>query len=177
MCDRPLATYRPFEQSASSPASNRQSTGPEVGSSVWNVNVAVVDTDLSNGAIDMVPGSHKKFYKYWRFAMERPNRAAIRIPMRQGDVLVRNSNVWHRGMPNKTATPRPMLAFTWEDGGAQESDPFAVNGGNIAFRQNWFRPTRLGRLRERTFVAAPITYSTYRFVSSLFDGSKGYDHQ
>ena len=141
------------------------------------VNVAVVDTDLSNGAIDMVPGSHKKFYKYWRFAMERPNRAAIRIPMRQGDVLVRNSNVWHRGMPNKTATPRPMLAFTWEDGGAQESDPFAVNGGNIAFRQNWFRPTRLGRLRERTFVAAPITYSTYRFVSSLFDGSKGYDHQ
>jgi ectoine hydroxylase-related dioxygenase (phytanoyl-CoA dioxygenase family) len=140
-------------------------------------NVAVVDTDLSNGAIDMVPGTHKKFYKYWRFAMERPDRAAIRLPMQRGDVLVRNSNVWHRGMPNHTTVPRPMLAFTWEDGGSQQDDPFAVNGGKIAFRQNWFRSTPLGRLRERTFVTAPITYSTYRFVSSLFDGSKGYDHQ
>ena len=52
-------------------------------------NVAVVDTDLSNGAIDMVPGTQQKFYKYWRFALERPDRASIRIPMRQGDVLVR----------------------------------------------------------------------------------------
>jgi hypothetical protein len=141
------------------------------------VNVAVVNTDLENGAIDIVPGTHKKFYKYWRFAVERPDRAAIRVPMRQGDVLVRNSNVWHRGMPNHTLVPRPMLAFTWEDGGSHEADPFAVNGGKIAFRQNWFRPTFVGRLRERTFVTAPVTYSAYRFVSSLFDGTKGYDRQ
>lgn len=140
-------------------------------------NVAVVDTDLSNGAMEIVPGTHKKFYKYWRFALERPDRASRRVTMRQGDVLVRNSNVWHRGMPNHTNVPRPMLAFTWEDGGSHASDPFAVEGGKIAFRQNWFRPNFLGRLRERTFVTAPITYSAYRFVSSLFDGTKGYDRQ
>jgi hypothetical protein len=140
-------------------------------------NVAVVDTDLTNGAIDLVPGTHKKFYKYWRFAMERADRLSMRVPMRQGDVLVRNSNVWHRGMPNHTSVPRPMLAFTWEDGGSHQSDPFAVGEGKIAFRTNWFRPNFAGRLRERTFVTAPITYSAYRFVSSLFDGSKGYDRQ
>ena len=69
-----------------------------------------------------------------------------------------------------------MLAFTWEDGGSQHDDPFAVEGGKIVFRQNWYRPNMLGRMRERTFVAAPITYSTYRFVTSLY-GTKGYDHQ
>jgi hypothetical protein len=141
------------------------------------VNVAVVDTDLTNGAIDMIPGSHKKFYKYWRFVTERVARGSQRIPMRQGDVLLRNSNVWHRGMPNHTAVPRPMLAFTWEDGGSRHNDPFSVDDGKIAFRQNWFRPSFAGRLRERTFVAAPFTYSTYRFASSLVDGTKGYDHQ
>jgi len=31
----------------------------------------------------------------------------------------------------------------------------------------------VGQLRERTFVAAPITYSAYRFVRSLV-GNKGY---
>lgn len=141
------------------------------------VNVAVVDTDLQNGAIDLIPGTHKKFYKYWRFAMEGTQRRSQRFPMQQGDVLIRTSNAWHRGMPNFTTQPRPMLAFTWEDGGSVHPDPFAHDGGKIVFRQNWYRPTRLGRLRERTFVAAPITYSAYRFVTSLVDGSKGYDHQ
>jgi ectoine hydroxylase-related dioxygenase (phytanoyl-CoA dioxygenase family) len=139
-------------------------------------NVAVVDTDLANGAIDLVPGTQKKFYKFWRFAVERPHRANQRIPMKQGDVLVRTSNVWHRGMPNRTAVARPMLAFTWEDGGSTRVDPFEVEDGKIVFRQNWYKPTMLGRLRERTFVTAPITYSTYRFVGSLF-GNKGYDRQ
>jgi hypothetical protein len=140
-------------------------------------NVAVVDTTIQNGAIDMIPGTHKKFYKYWRFALERASKGSTRIEMKQGDVLIRTSNVWHRGMPNFTSAPRPMLAFTWEDGGSKHADPFAADGGEIAFRQNWYRPTTLGRLRERTFVTAPITYHAYRFVSSLADGSKGYDHQ
>ena len=139
-------------------------------------NVAVVDTDLANGAIDIVPGTHKKFYKFWRFAVERPHRASKRIPMKQGDVLIRTSNLWHRGMPNKTAVARPMLAFTWEDGGSTREDPFKAEDGKIVFRQNWYKSTTLGRLRERTFVAAPITYSAYRFVGSLF-GNKGYSKQ
>jgi hypothetical protein len=140
------------------------------------VNVAVVDTTIANGAIDVIPGSHQKFYKYWRFAMERVARGSTRIEMKQGDVLVRTSNVWHRGMPNTTEAPRPMVAFTWEDGGNTSADPFKTENGKIIFRQNWYRPTTLGRLRERTFVAAPITYSAYRFVTSLY-GTKGYDHQ
>ena len=141
------------------------------------VNVAVVDTDLTNGAIDIVPGTHKKFYKFWRFAIERPHRASKRLPLNQGDVLVRTSNVWHRGMPNHTDVARPMLAYTWEDGGSTQPDPFKVENGKIVFRQNWYKPNLAGRLRERTFVVAPITYSAYRFVTSLFDGTKGYDRQ
>jgi ectoine hydroxylase-related dioxygenase (phytanoyl-CoA dioxygenase family) len=139
------------------------------------VNVAVVDTDLVNGAIDVVPGTNRKFYKYWRFAVERPNRNNERLPLSQGDVLVRASTLWHRGMPNRSATPRPMLAFTFGNmaTAAPPPDPFDINGGKILFYENWFRPTPLGRLRERTFVAAPFTYDAYRFVRSLF-GNKGY---
>ena len=132
-------------------------------------NVAVVDTTLENGAIEIIPGTHKKFYKYTRFVMERPQRNSIRVPMNRGDVLVRTSNTWHRGMPNRTAAPRPMLAFTWEDGGSPNDDPFAIEGGGIHFLPNWFKPTRLGRVRERLFVKVPITYSAFRFARSLYD--------
>jgi len=72
-------------------------------------NVAVVDTVVENGAIELIPGTHKKFYKYWRFAVERPVRNAIRVPMKTGDIMIRTSNVWHRGMPNKTSVARRIL--------------------------------------------------------------------
>lgn len=136
-------------------------------------NVATVNTDLVNGAIDVLPGTHREFYKFWRYALHRLYRLSTRLQLERGDVLLRSSNLWHRGMPNKSSTPRPMLAFTWEDGGSPLEEPFQVENGKITFRQNWYRPTALGRLRERTFVAAPITYSAYRFARSLF-GNKGF---
>jgi Phytanoyl-CoA dioxygenase (PhyH) len=139
-------------------------------------NVAVVDTVIANGAIDVLPKTHKKFYKFWRYALERAYTASTRLPLEQGDVLIRTSNLWHRGMPNQTSTARPMLAFTFGEKAPpnRPEDPFTFNGGKISFHANWYRPTLLGRMRERTFVAAPITYSAYRFVRSLV-GSKGFD--
>jgi ectoine hydroxylase-related dioxygenase (phytanoyl-CoA dioxygenase family) len=132
-------------------------------------NIAVVDTVIENGAIDVVPGTHKRFYKYTQFVLERPYRNSSRVPLNQGDILVRSSNVWHRGMPNRTSVPRPMLSLTWEDGGSDHEDPFAVEGGKIRFIPNWFRPTPLGRLREQVFVRVPIIYSAFRFARSVCD--------
>ena len=137
-------------------------------------NVAVIDTDLVNGAIDVLPGTHQRFYEFWRYAVQRVYKRSTRLPLNAGDVLVRTSRLWHRGMPNRSASPRPMLAFTFGEKVAPKGDPFAVNGGKIAFDPNWFKPTALGRLREKTFVTAPITYSAYRLVRSLV-GTKGYD--
>ena len=70
-----------------------------------------------------------------------------------------------------------MAPSTWEDGVRTPAVPFALAGCTIAFKRHWYQPTTRGRLRERTFVTAPITYHAYRFVTSLADGSKGYDHQ
>jgi hypothetical protein len=136
-------------------------------------NVAVVDTDLVNGAIDVLPGTHNKFYEFWRYAAERRYKLTTRLPLKQGDVLVRTSRLWHRGMPNNSTTPRPMVALTFGEKVAPKGDAFRINDGKIAFDPNWFTPTKLGRLRERTFVTAPITYSAYRFARSLI-GKKGY---
>ncbi|HEX3853039.1 MAG TPA: phytanoyl-CoA dioxygenase family protein [Polyangiaceae bacterium] len=138
------------------------------------VNVAMVGTNLVNGAIDLLPGTQKRFYEFWRYAVQRRYKLTTRFPLSQGDVLVRTSRLWHRGMPNNSATPRPMLAFTFGEKVAPKGDPFSYNDGKISFDPNWFKPDFLGRMRERTFVTAPITYSAYRFARSLV-GQKGYD--
>lgn len=135
-------------------------------------NIAVVDTDLVNGAIDMLPGTQRQFYKFWQYALQRKYRLTTRLPMKAGDVLLRRSTVWHRGMPNHSATPRPMMSLTFGETSAPVGDPFLVNDGKVEFTPNWFNTSRLGRLRERTFVSVPFSYSTYRFVASLH-GNKG----
>jgi hypothetical protein len=137
-------------------------------------NVAVVDTDLVNGAIDVLPGTHTRFYEFWRYALLRRYRLSIRLPLKQGDVLVRTSRLWHRGMPNNSETPRPMVALTFGEKVAPKGDAFRIKEGAITFEPNWFTPTLLGRVRERTFVRAPLSYSAYRFARSLV-GKKGYD--
>lgn len=137
------------------------------------VNVAVVDTTLENGAIDVVPRTHQRFYRYWEFAAGRVYRGSTRIPMSAGDVLIRTSTLWHRGMPNRTRAARPMLAVTLGEKGFDTEDPFAFNGGQTQFQTNWFTTSLLGRARERATVAAPITYSAYRFAHSLLS-NKGY---
>jgi ectoine hydroxylase-related dioxygenase (phytanoyl-CoA dioxygenase family) len=134
-------------------------------------NVAVVDSNLENGATGVIPGTHKQFHKYTRFFFGRMSRNGIRVPLRRGDVLVRNSNLWHRGTTNRTNAPRPMLAFTWEDGGNPDADPFSANGGNIRFLPNWFKLTPAGRMREWFFVKVPATYTALRLARSVVDSN------
>jgi hypothetical protein len=94
--------------------------------------------------------------------------------MNQGDVLLRMSTLWHRGMPNMSTTPRPLMSLTFgEHGATEDGDPFMVNDGKILFYPNWFGTNRLGMMRERTFVRLPISYSAVRFVRSLYS-NRGY---
>lgn len=130
------------------------------------VNIATVDTDLGNGAMEVLPGTNRKEYKYWQLVLGMPH--AVRPALKRGDVLVRTSMLWHRGMPNDSGRARPMLALTWEDGGSNVPDPYALHDGRISFFPNRYQPTLLGRLKERAFIAVPSIPSSYRFVRSFF---------
>jgi ectoine hydroxylase-related dioxygenase (phytanoyl-CoA dioxygenase family) len=130
------------------------------------INVAVIDTDTTNGAMEVMRATHTREYRYWEILVRRPER--IRLCMRQGDVVIRTSTLWHRGMPNLTKRPRPMLAFTWEDGGSSLADPYTAHRGAVTFLPNRFSTDRAGRLRERFVIAAPGLASAARAVRSLF---------
>jgi ectoine hydroxylase-related dioxygenase (phytanoyl-CoA dioxygenase family) len=129
------------------------------------VNVAPIDTDLGNGAMEVTPGTHLRDYKYWQYAFS--GKSTIRTCMSAGDVIVRSSMLWHRGMPNKSRAIRPMLAFTWENGGSDLADPYTAHGGKITLLPNRYAPSLSGRLRERAFAASPALGKGYLFVRSV----------
>jgi hypothetical protein len=129
------------------------------------VNVACVDTTLFNGALEVRPGTHVQDYKYHEFVLAR--RRPYRVQMNTGDVVLRWSSVWHRGMPNHSKTARPMLGFTWEDGGSSLEDPYSIYDGKIRFLPNRYTLDFAGRVRERAFAALPALGSAYLFTRSL----------
>lgn len=137
-------------------------------------NVAVVDTTLENGAIDLLTGTNREFMPFWKYALSRQYKKTTRIEMQAGDVLLRKSNLWHRGMPNNSKVARPLLSFTFGEKGAPEGDPFEVNNGDFEFYANWYTSSRAGRAREHTFKVFPLSYSAYRFVGSLRNSKRGY---
>jgi hypothetical protein len=131
------------------------------------VNIAPVDTTLVNGAMEACPGSHRREHKYWEFVLT--GYRALRLPLRAGDVVIRVSTLWHRGMPNRSDAARPMLALSWEDGGSQLADPFSAHEGKIRFFPNRYGTDRRSELKERAFAALPRLGAGYRFVRSLLE--------
>jgi hypothetical protein len=138
-------------------------------------NIAIVDVTPENGPMDVLPGTHSEFYPYWRFAMERKAKLSTLLVMEQGDVLVRTSNLWHRGTPNRSKDPRPLMSLTFGEPSARDGDPFEVNGSGITFYPNWYGSgARKDILRERVEKTLPITRSAGRFVKSIVR-PHGYD--
>lgn len=76
-------------------------------------NICLVPTDKVNGATELVPESHHAAMSYWRFNRDSWRARAVQPAVQPGDVLIRKSNIWHRGTPNHGNSPRPMAAFSW----------------------------------------------------------------
>jgi ectoine hydroxylase-related dioxygenase (phytanoyl-CoA dioxygenase family) len=100
------------------------------GSSLWPgvyhpppsliVNMALVDTDETNGAIELWLGSHTDTQPTpdgslridpAKVAARRDVRPPGRAGTKRGDVLIRDARLWHAGQPNLSAEPRPMIAM------------------------------------------------------------------
>ncbi len=129
------------------------------------VNVAPIDTDIGNGAMEVAPGTHLRDYKYWQYALS--GKPVTRMCVHGGDVIIRSSMLWHRGMPNRSNAIRPMLAFTWENGGSDLADPYAAHGGKITLLPNRYAQNLSGRLRERAFASLPGLGKGYLFLRSV----------
>jgi ectoine hydroxylase-related dioxygenase (phytanoyl-CoA dioxygenase family) len=85
------------------------------------VNVPVVDMSAENGSTEIWPGTHLdtrvivqtgeiEVPDSWAEA-RRAEVPPLQPTVRSGSILIRDGRLWHRGMPNHTAAPRPMIAM------------------------------------------------------------------
>ena len=75
------------------------------------VNFPLVDVGDENGPLETTYGTHRMNKVDALAAIERGDIPGRRILMSLGDVMVRDVRAVHRGTPNRTATPRPMVVI------------------------------------------------------------------
>lgn len=84
---------------------------PETPSFQLAVNFALCDVTVENGAFETTFGTHRMDKDEGMRAYESGEKPLRAIPMQLGDVMIRDVRGLHRGTPNQTDAPRPMVVI------------------------------------------------------------------
>lgn len=77
------------------------------------VSFGLVPITLENGPIEIAPGTHRMPRKEAFRAVEAREIEMQAVPLEIGDVLIRHPWALHRGTPNTTNTPRPLITIRY----------------------------------------------------------------
>ena len=77
------------------------------------VNFPLCDVDEQNGPLEMARGTHRMARDVGLAKIASGELRLEPFPMRKGDVVIRSPLALHRGTPNRTDRPRPMVVTGW----------------------------------------------------------------
>lgn len=86
-------------------------TGQETPPFQLAVNFPLVEVTTENGPFEIAPGTHMLSKEEGLRRIESGEIQLEAITMRLGDVMIRDVRGLHRGTPNRSETPRPMVVI------------------------------------------------------------------
>ena len=86
-------------------------TGQETPPFQLAVNFPLVDITIENGPFEITGGTHMMAKEEGLRRMESGEIRLEPLIMRVGDVMIRDVRGLHRGTPNRTSSPRPMIVI------------------------------------------------------------------
>lgn len=96
------------------------------------VNVPTVDVSPENASTELWPGTHLDVSTHSDtdikipadvLTARRKTAPPIQPNIKKGSILLRDQRLWHAGMPNRTQTPRPMIAMMHVCGWMESGTP------------------------------------------------------
>ena len=144
------------------------------------VNIPLGDVTAANGATELIPGTHKRAYRFSEIWAREKAGDYLRAETTAGDVLIRFPGLLHRGAANPSDRPRYMLGLWHVPQGStrdRETAPLQL-GADCAdwavahaegmhytvadpvapFSPNYFAPGLKGALVETAYRLAPGLY-------------------
>ncbi|SMF47880.1 Phytanoyl-CoA dioxygenase (PhyH) [Tistlia consotensis] len=154
---------------------------PHTNDSVVVALVMLDDMTEQNGALQVVPGSHRTHYSHYkdeRFAGEIDRAlwpefeaGSVKLTGKAGDVVFIDSWMVHGSPANRSDTPRRLLICDYT-----AADAFPLSPSNIlsAYRGHLVRgrPTRMARLRAGAVELPPLYKESSFFAVQGQDGAQ-----
>lgn len=146
--------------------------------SIIIINIPTVDVNERNGSTEIYPKTNHQPLSYLKFLLTYSG-TPIRLNTDLGDIIIRDSRVWHRGTENLSKDVRPMISFTLAkktsrvipDKFQGAWDPFVLQNTNfpkeIEFLNNWFTDGFLSATYERVIIKLPFIRSIKRIIFSV----------
>ena len=119
-------------------------TGAETPPYQLAVNFPLVDVTLERGPMEMAPGTHMLGKDEGMRRIETGEIPIEKVFMSRGDVMIRDVRHIHRGTPNRTDIPRPMVVIGYSRRWLHRPEvqirvPRGVLEGLPARAQQWLR--------------------------------------
>lgn len=125
-------------------------TGAETPPYQLAVNFPLVDVTLDNGPMEMAPGTHMTSKAEGMRRIEAGEAPLEPVLLNRGDVMIRDVRHIHRGTPNPSDTPRPMVV--------------------IGYSRRWlFRPEVQIRVPREVLAAMPARARQWLRFNPVFD--------
>ena len=128
------------------------------------VNVVTEDIFETNGPLEVLPGTQKEKLPYWRIIFKKSQK----ILAKKGDLIIRTSNLWHRGTKNISKNPRLLLAYTFKERIGEKGKLEFEENKDLKILNNLFKSNVRGTLRENFYTRLSYLYKSFRLLRSIF---------
>jgi len=141
--------------------------GRETPSFQLAVNFPLCDVTPENGPIEIARGTHKMTRAEAFARLESGQVKLERFPMQLGDVMVRDVRGLHRGTPNYSGVPRPMVVIGYSRKWLRRPE-VSIRIPDATWEQLSARARRMLRLEPRVRTVAdasgePEVYQSYAY--------------
>ncbi len=128
------------------------------------VNVVIEDIYETNGPLEILPGTQKKNLPYWKIIFKK----SFKILAKKGDLIIRTSNLWHRGTKNLSKNPRLLLAYILKDKIHNKAKSDFDDKKKLMISNNIFKSNIKGKIKENFYTKFSYLYKSYRLLRSFF---------
>ena len=129
-------------------------------------NLATTDIHSGNGPIEILEGSHKEELPYWNFLLKSRKFQSKKIPMKKGQILIREHRLWHRGTKNLSSLPREMIGILFIK--KKNGNKFLKGRyEKVCLYENMYENNLRGRFKEFIFINFKFLLVLYKIIISM----------
>ena len=138
----------------------------------WNprmiiLNIATSDIKKENGPMEIINESHKIKLPYWKFILKSPFFKKEKIFLDEGELLIREHRLWHRGTTNYSTNMREMLGIIFIKKKIIQNKPTNLDEEHFSVFSNIFGNSKKEKFKEFIFLKLKFLLFFYKIFISI----------